>query len=521
MPSRRTFVLGLFQRPGKPILNPADFRPYFEEFNSIPTPGVESLISDADSFAWVIDQFPKFACPDPQFQRTWYYRCWLLRKHLRKTPAGYIFTEFLRPVRHATDHNAVSCAVGHHIAEARWLRDPQYLDSYLRFWLASGDNGGLHHHYHQFSNWTAHALYQRYLVDQRAQALLALYEALQLDYAAWEQERLLPSGLFWQYDVRDGMEESISGGRRVRNIRPTINSYMHGNATALARIAELAGDRARVQTFAAKARRLRELILRNLWNPASRFFETRLESGSLAGVREQIGFTPWFVELPPARGPHHEAWSQLTDPQGFRAPFGPTTAEQRHPGFTIAESGDDCQWNGPSWPFSTTITLTALANVLAQGHPTPLTSQDYFDTLLGYARSHRLRLEDGREVAFLDENLNPFTGEWHARARKLKKGTFYGRGDHYNHSAFCDLVITGLCGLRPQPGSQVEIRPLLPHGTWDWFCLEQVPYHGRQITILWDREGERFGRGPGLQLFVDGQQIAQTRTLKPLRAQLH
>jgi hypothetical protein len=44
------------------------------------------------------------------------------------------------------------------------------------------------------------------------------------------------------------------------------------------------------------------------------------------------------------------AWKQLIDPRGFCAPFGPTTAEQRHPKFAVAYAGHECQWNGPSWP---------------------------------------------------------------------------------------------------------------------------------------------------------------------------
>ena len=43
---------------------------------------------------------------------------------------------------------------------------------------------------------------------------------------------MLPDGMFWQFDVRDAMEESISGGRKVKNVRPTINSYMAANAAA-------------------------------------------------------------------------------------------------------------------------------------------------------------------------------------------------------------------------------------------------------------------------------------------------
>src|SRR5262249_49349587 len=154
------------------------------------------------------------------------------------------------------------------------------------------------------------------------------------------------------------------------------------------------------------------------------------------------------------------AWRQLMDPRGFYAPFGPTTAEQRHPGFKIAYEGDDCQWNGPSWPFSTTITLRALANVLSRDRQDAITAADYCKTFLIYTQSQHRKTADGRVIPWIDEDLNPFTGEWLARAMKLRKSGFYGRGDHYNHSGCADLVITGLAGLRPRADDKIEIRPL-------------------------------------------------------------
>ena len=48
------------------------------------------------------------------------------------------------------------------------------------------------------------------------------------DYEAWQKEHGLDSGLFWQYDVRDGMEESISGSRKIKNARLPLNrSWMN------------------------------------------------------------------------------------------------------------------------------------------------------------------------------------------------------------------------------------------------------------------------------------------------------
>ena len=105
------------------------------------------------------------------------------------------------------------------------------------------------------------------------------------------------------------------------------------------------------------------------------------------------------------------AWKQLMDPEGFYAPFGPATAERRHPQFKIAYEGDDCQWNGPSWPFATTITLRAMANLLNNYHQDAVSKADYFRIFEIYTRSQRLKLEDGRVIPWIDENLNPLTGE--------------------------------------------------------------------------------------------------------------
>jgi hypothetical protein len=295
---------------------------------------------------------------------------------------------------------------------------------------------------------------------------------------------------------------------------------MFGNAAAIARIARLAGNNQLARQFDAKAAALRSLVEQQLWNPKSRFFESRLETGALAEVRELIGFTPWLFDLPSPKRGYETAWNQLMDPRGFHAPFGPTTAEQPHPGFRIAESGDDCQWNGPSWPFSTTVTLKALANLLNGRQQSDISIKDYFETLLIYAGSHRLKFPDGGTVAFVDENLNPFTGDWHARSRKISKGSFNGRGDHYNNSAFADLIITGLAGLRPRADNSVEVNPLLPPASWDWFCLDGVPYHGSLLTILWDRDGRRFGRGAALSVYADGRRIARAPKLQRIVARL-
>src|SRR6185437_16853316 len=174
------------------------------------------------------------------------------------TPHGFVFTEFL------TRSTPVSSALGHQLMEGRWLHDQNYLDDYVRYWLCSETNRA---QLHKYSGWLADALYQRYLVVSDEKFLASLLPDLIRNYQQWEHERETPGGgLFWQYDVRDAMEESISGSRTNQNLRPTINSYMFGNARAIANIARIAGSNHVAEEFDARAVQLRKLVQRYLWN---------------------------------------------------------------------------------------------------------------------------------------------------------------------------------------------------------------------------------------------------------------
>ena len=80
--------------------------------------------------------------------------------------------------------------------------------------------------------------------------------------------------MYWQGDVQDGMEESISGGRKKKYARPTINSYMYGNAKALASIAEKLGKKDEQELYEKKAEEIKNLVQSRLWNKDHAFFET-------------------------------------------------------------------------------------------------------------------------------------------------------------------------------------------------------------------------------------------------------
>lgn len=494
------------------ILHYDSFAHYAERFNTMEDENIVTTIPNAQASEWMKENIPLFDCPDEQMREMFYYRWWTLRKHIKRTPVGYGMTEFLVPRSYADKYNLIACAIGHHVMESRWLRDTTYLHQILRTWYF-GNDGQAMTKMNKFSSWNPYAILDMWKVQGDTAFLFSLKPRLEEEYARWERTNRLSSGLYWQGDVQDGMEESISGGRRKQYARPTINSYMYGNAKALAYINYMWGDSAKASLYEQKADTLRQLIETKLWNPDHLFYET-LRSDTLAQVREAIGYIPWYFGIPScdsimycvSNRPdcyHDYAWKQVFDEQGFSAPYGLTTAERRHPEFRSHGVGK-CEWDGAIWPFATSQTLTAMANYLnTSPYPYPRLDSVFFRQMQLYTESQHHR---GRP--YIGEYLDETNGAWLMGDRE--------RSRYYNHSTYNDLIITGICGLRPQADGSIVVNPLVPKDKWAYFCLDGISYRGHTLTIIWDADGQRYHQGRGLTLFVDGRPVANSVNIEKL-----
>jgi hypothetical protein len=393
--------------------------------------------------------------------------------------------------------------LGHHIYESRWLRDTSFINQGIRTWYR-GNEGAPMKKMMTFSSWNIDAQLNKFYVSGDKTFLLDMLKDMEAEYIRWESTHRLKSGLYWQGDVQDGMEETISGGRKKQFARPTINSYMYGNAKALSEIFALAGNTEKSKLYKSKSDTIQQLIQTKLWSNKLNFFET-MRTDTLANVREFIGYLPWYFNMPtPAKC--DSAWLQLADPKGFSAPFGMTTAERRHPEFRTRGVGK-CEWDGAVWPFATSQVLTAMANFKNNYVQKTASDSLYFDIFETLVESQYYR---GRP--YIGEYLDEVTGYW-------LKGD-QERSRYYNHSTFNDLIITGLVGLRPRSDKSIEINPLIPDGKWDWFCLDNVLYHGKNITIIWDKNGDKYHLGKGLRVLVNGIETGKAEKLSKIICQL-
>ena len=504
---------------------------------------------------WYLNNVPLLDCPDTDIETTWWYRFELLTKHLTYGSAdtGYVFTEFLDRPFWSGAYGAISCPVGHQLAEARWLRSPRIARDYARYWVNTP--GAQPRNY---STWLADAVWGVHIVHParlhlgapgRPAATTAdvfpgdILAGLEANQQGWHDRHFVAAtGLPWQVGHDDGMEFNIAS-RQTKDIlrgapsyRPSFIAYQWADLEALARMEDLHGQPAKAAGHRAAAATLRETMEAALWDErrgfflaafrddetldgatvkaGSRIYDTGAFAGSPHG-RELIGYVPWQFDMPSRGKGYEQAWKYLVDPEFFEAPFGPSTVERHDPLFVLKPHC--CWWSGQSWPYATTQTLKALANVLqfrspgfgndGPGLQEVVKPKDYVRLLHTYASTHR---KGGRP--YLAEACHPDTGSFDGHDA-------YSHSEHYFHSGFADLVITGLVGLVPRADDTLEVRPLFPE-EWDYLRLDRVIYRGHEVGVVWDRDGSRYGLGAGLHLLADGRLLASSPTVGRLTATL-
>jgi hypothetical protein len=475
---------------------------------------------------WYVENIPFLVIDDPLIEKVYYYRWQIYRSHLREIgPQGVMVTEFLDNVpwgrQPYTDLNDSS---PFHLLEGRWLRSPMVVDLLIDH-LYTGYGNDRH-----FSEAVAAATLEAVKVTGDTQPALRNLSSMMYVYNGWDDHFDRARNLYWIQPIDDATEYTISsidatGAGFVNEpsknpnengfflgfaYRPSINVYQYANALAIAKFAELKGLPDTAAEYRLRAEAVRKAVLEQLWNPSLQHFTDRhqrttkyVKEGEFIRGRELVGYTPWLYELPPVDAQQYAAaWRHALDPKELGGQHGLRTVEPTYPRYMTQYRYDaatglrECQWNGPSWPFQNSQTLTGMANFLDDYKQSIVTSKNYLQLLRQYAQQHLA--PDGHPD--LQEDYDPDTG---APIVGLP------RSHHYNHSTFNDLVLNGLIGIRPTLDDKLVLKPLIPaDSSIRYFALDRLVYHGHNVGIVYDADGTRFGVGKGLSVYVDGERAA-------------
>ena len=479
---------------------------------------------DSRDFAWYSERIPFIETPDDQINEIYYYRWEVMKTHLTygSPETGYMFTEFMdRPFWSGT-YGGISCPLGHQLSEVRWLKDARIIDDFARYWI---DTDGAKER--NYSNWYGYGIWHIHEVWGDSTWAVSMLPYMEEQLSGWMDTNWdADHGLFYKSGHDDGMEININSRQTsddwtVEGYRPTLNSYLYGDLMAMAQVADLAGDTDKRSRYSEQAQALKQRVVEELWDADRQFFfhqfkgdhppgikdkSLTYETGPFAGHpngRELMGYVPWQFHLPDEE--HAAAWQFLMDENHFRADYGPTTVSQSDTLFMLTERC--CVWSGQSWPYATTQTLAALANVLQSGVDAPVTNNDYTELLQTYTRT---QYKDGRP--YIAESANPYTGSWFGNDMP-------NHSEHYSHSGYVDLVISGLLGIIPRANGLLLINPLTPE-EWDWFAAEGLRLHGHDVDVVWDRDGSKYGLGAGLRVRIDNREVASRETMGRLEVVL-
>lgn len=111
---------------GHDVLDPSSYERYVAQFNEDDNELYEQHISNRNAWNFMEKNIPLFDCPDKEFEKVYYFRWWVYRKHIKRIEANttlsrsnvtlnYVITEFLPNISWSGTFNTISAAAAHHI----------------------------------------------------------------------------------------------------------------------------------------------------------------------------------------------------------------------------------------------------------------------------------------------------------------------------------------------------------------------------------------------------------------------
>lgn len=507
---------------------------------------IPTLEEHREEYGSFFNQIPRLSCSDKNLERVYYYRWYLLRHHIAQPKTGNIQHPIFYEGRNGyfgtlgdddetgwEFSRGVLASAPLQLFDMRWHWNSAYAQGEI---LNFTENFGrmepfLFYTYHlpllpgciRVHDFTGHyffhlipyAAWLIYQTNQDLQWLKDVTPALWNDLQSWSK-----------YDDGSSLPEMVYEGDSAMEFGPASHCYRktdqaeNGNDLTIGTAIHYeAGDaswgkpfstrRTEVAAFYGmnylafyhiyltlqeedkanlcleKYRSVQKAVLGKMWSKKSFYFhELRKNCNQIEEVK-QIGGLFCLLLVNPLNS--EGFLKNLTDSKKFNQKFGIPSVSKDSFGYFPNNSlagkvPHTCLWNGPSWPYSTSYALLAVADYLKRISDKKLKEKysGYFkEEFYKYTNQHFLARGD--RTPCIVEHYNPETGE-----------PLSGQDD-YNHSCYIDLIIRAVSGFDPDLEGNIRFSPI--NMGIKRLKLEDIPYKGHFYTVEIDQIHAKLFRG--------------------------
>ena len=436
----------------------------------------------AEYQSW-FDQVPGFTSSSPMLDKLYAYRWFLMRHNLARPGLAPLDGTFFYEGRSHKMSKAPWAPVGWefskliplstpmHLIEARWHHEAGLgTGVYPLLEDAQAEDGQfnartLQKTIHPYANFTGWASYQYALAQGLNDALRNAIPTLKRQVLGEEahltsggdglpiQKRHQLTGKeyqpsYWYFHGYPDDPFDQTTYTPLKRVDRAIYQYL--NARGVAGLCRLAGD-PEAAAFDALADKIARSVLGKQWDAGTGFFyDLHCETDQKAMVRNIVGFYPYWAGV---TGPEHlPGLLNTLGPEHFDTsnPFPSVSPECPvfQPGGSwkghFFKGRNGCMWNGPTWPYTNSIVLDAIARVSREnGHAQDALFAKFF---WKYALLH-FQQRDGIN-AYLVEHYDSMTGE-----------PISDEPD-YNHSYMIDLIVRHITGVSIAEDGTLTLDPI-------------------------------------------------------------
>lgn len=480
---------------------------------------------------WAED-IPYIDVPDAGIEKAIVYRWWGERYNVLDTnEAGYVY-QYPTTIEGVNLYqNAVVLTQPMHLQDTKWIRTPylpygQILNvgelSGSSAFLDSPGHTSWNNHYSQYIGTAGLEAYNVHGGGAEVAERFAQYFEAdgvgQLEHYDGNDDLLIAYDTNYMPGndsdaITFGYPRTNASAPGARTIERPESAYVWGAFDAARQLYDIAGaDADKVDAMGDKADDIRDAILGRLWSTEMRSFLAGTSHGAQSAASSGSGTNPLSAaerDLIPAKE------SNLFDI--YAEGLIPTEdAETYVDGLRFLRYGD----NFPIFPFYTanqydrakfsiggsnnfsninfTVQYRAVREALRNYDPEgKYITPEYAARLLDWMAWSIYPGGDARVA-----NQAEYYSNWNATAKTYNRNN----PNHVMLGNMNYIYVEDMGGIQPRSDDKVELWPI--DLGYDHFMVNNLRYHGQDLTIVWDEDGSHYGLGEGYSLFIDGERKA-------------